>query len=123
MTDNIPEWDPATFKPTHTTIYGHPVQAVDTSCRDHVNVRFFSGIIADRLLSDLTPIPEPVTAREQWGILRSHRFYSSDSRADAWGDVQPDPEAGEVRTLAQLKAIDGRLVLCDGDGNPVQVAQ
>ena len=72
---------------------------------------------------DLTPIPEPVTAREQWGYLASGRFRSSDHRLAAKHQVQPDPDAGEVRTLAQLKAIDGQLVLCDGDGNPVQVAQ
>ena len=122
MTADIPEWDPATFKPTHTTRCGNRVQVIDRKPNDHrANVRFDDGRLCSVSARDLTPITEPVTAREQWGyIIVTGQFIPCyDERTAVW--LVADWPGG--RRLAQLKAIDGQIVLCDGDGNPVQVAQ
>lgn len=122
MTADIPEWDPATFKPTHKTKYY--LKEVMATHRFRIAVRPAIGYIDEGgvpsfdFAADLTPIPEPVTAREQWGTITSRGgFVATATEADARAIICEST----TRHLAQLKAIDGRLVLCDGDGNPVRV--
>jgi hypothetical protein len=121
MTDQptIPVWDPATFKPTHTTSVGRPVMETHRfrwAGSDYIAYVHEDGCPDSGLVECVTPIPELVTAREQWGGLDSL------GRIVVWADDEADARrwAGS-NTLVQLKAIDGRLVLCDEHGNPVQV--